>query len=152
MIRNFLLLVVVLFFLQNCGYSPIYLEKNNENFNFHIVEIKGNEEMNKIVLNKIERFSKGSGKEKVDLKIYTSYSKNILTKNKEGKATTYSLTKKIEFETTNTSKPQSYIFEQKTKTSSMISEFELKKYERTIQNNFINLKIEELIYKLHNLR
>ena len=152
--KNFLLLLIILFSFQHCGYIPIYSTDNNQNYNFHIniIDIKGDNEMNKIFMNNIKRFSKNSETESFDLNIKTFYKKNILTKNKKGKATSYLLTKEIEFEIISSSDVQKFKFEQETKTSDMISEFDLKRYESTIKSNFVNSKIEELIYKLSSLK
>ena len=152
--KNYLLLIVIFFFFQHCGYTPIFSGNNNKDYNFYlnIINVEGDNDMNKIVVNKIKRLSKNSATTKFDLNINTFYKKNILTKNKEGKATSYSLIKNIEFEVINSDKPKKYIFQKETKTSTMLSEFELKRYENSIKNNFINQKIEELIYKLSGIK
>lgn len=148
--KNYLLLVVMFCFIQHCSYTPIYSEKNKKiyDFYFNIVKIEGDDEMNRIVTSNIERLSEKSKVKKFDLVINTFYKKNILTKNKEGKATSYSLVKRIQFEIVNSDKSQTYKFQEETKTTNLISEFELKRYEDSIKKNFIDAKIEDLIYKL----
>ena len=150
--KFFLLLTLILFTIPHCGYSPIYLGNDNINFDFNIVEIDGNDEMNKLFVSNFKRISSKSAKTKINLIINTFYTKNILTKNKAGKATSYSLIKKVKFNVISANKSQVYNFQEDTKTTSMTSEFELKNYESAIKNNFVNSKIEELIYKLSNIK
>lgn len=148
--KNYLLLAIVLFFIPHCGYTPIYSNVENKiyNFGFNIINIQGNENMNNIVKNTIIKKTNKFSAKIFDLDIETFYKKKILTKNKEGNATNYLLAKKVVFKITNLEQPKIYISEKETKVSAMTSEFEFNRYEYTIQNNFINSKIEELIYKL----
>ena len=147
---NFSFLIIIFLFLQQCGYSPIYLNIKDKNINLNIIEISGNDTMNTIVNTGIKKYQNNSAATNINLNVKTYFKKNILTKNKAGKATSYSLTKTIEFEITNLENPQKYFFEEETKTSSMVSEFEFKNYEKAIITNFINNKLEELIFKLPN--
>ena len=147
---NFSFLIIVFLFLQQCGYAPIYLNIKDKNINLNIVEISGNDTMNAILHTNIKKYQNKQAQTNINLIVKTNYKKNILTKNKAGKATSYSITKKIEFEITNLENVQKYLFEEETKTSSMVSEFEFKNYERTIITNFIDTKLEELLYKLPN--
>lgn len=147
---NFSFLIIILLFLQQCGYSPIYLNIKDKNINLNIIEISGDDTMNTIVNTGIKKYQNSSALTNINLNVKTNFKKNILTKNKAGKATSYSLTKTIEFEITNLENPQKFVFEEETKTSSMVSEFEFKNYEKAIITNFINNKLEELIFKLPN--
>ena len=84
--RNFILLIIFLF-LQNCGYTPILSNYNDQKINFNIVEIKGNDEMNNILKLHMKKYSNKSNGQKIDLKIKTDSQKSILSKNKKGEAT-----------------------------------------------------------------
>ena len=145
--KNFILLIIFLF-LQNCGYSPILSNYNDQKINFNIVEIKGNDEMNKTVKLHMKKYSNNSNGEKIDLKIKTNSQKSILSKNKKGEATSYSIFSFIEFEILNTTKPKILTFQENTKTSQINNEFELNRYENTIRTNFIINKINDLVMNL----
>lgn len=139
---------MLFFFLQHCGYSPIYSNVDNFKFNFNVIEIKGNEDMNNLVSSQIKKYSNNSEAETYDLKIQTQYQKDILTKNKKGEATNFAIKTKIEFKIVNTIKDQIFSFEEEIKSTAINNQYELKKYENSIQSNFIKSKLDELILNL----
>lgn len=140
--------LILFLFLQNCGYSPILSEYKDQKINFNIVEIKGNDELNNIVKLKMKKFSNNPNSKTINLKIITNFNKNILSKNKKGEATSYSLFNYLEFEIIDPIKPQIFSFQENTKTTKIDNEFELKRYENTIKTNFVINKIDELIFNL----
>ena len=144
---KFLLILVVLFSLSSCGYSPIYTNQSEVNFNLKINKISGNNVMNNVVRSQIKKYDNNPTKETIFVDIKTNYSKDILSKNKKGEVTSYLIKMEIEIEKTG-SQSQKYNFEEKTKTSSMSNKFELKKYEDTIINNFINSQLEKFVFKI----
>ena len=146
--KKFFLFTMLFFFLQHCGYSPIYSNVDNFKFNFNIIEIKGNEDMNNLVSSQMKKYSNNSEAETYDLKIQTQYQKDILTKNKKGEATNFAIKTKIEFKMVNTTKDQIFSFEEEIKSTAIDNQYELKKYENSIQNNFIKSKLDELILNL----
>jgi hypothetical protein len=143
-----LIFLVLLLFLQNCGYSPILSSYKDRDFNFNIIEIKGDSELNKIIKLKMNKFSSNSKNKTYDLKINTSVKKEILSKNKKGEATSYSIFTYIKFEIINITKPKIFSFEERTKTTKIDDEFELKRYENVIKTNFVTNKINELVTNL----
>ena len=144
---KFVLTLIVLFSLSSCGYSPIYTNQSEINFNLKINKISGNNVMNNVVRSQIKKYDNTSTKETIFVDIKTNYSKEILSKNKKGEVTNYLIKMEIEIEKTG-SQSQKYNFEEKTKTSSMSNKFELKKYEDTIINNFINSQLEKFVFKI----
>ena len=144
---KFVLTLIVLFSLSSCGYSPIYTNQSEINFNLKINKLSGNNVMNNVVRSQIKKYDNTSTKETIFVDIKTNYSKEILSKNKKGEVTNYLIKMEIEIEKTG-SQSQKYNFEEKTKTSSMSNKFELKKYEDTIINNFINSQLEKFVFKI----
>ena len=140
--------MMLFFFLQHCGYSPIYSNVNNVKYNFNVIEIQGDENMNNLVLSQIKKYSNNSGAKTYDLKIQTQYQKDVLTKNKKGEVTNFAIKTRIEFKIVNTIKDQIFLFEEKIKSTAIDNQYELKKYENSIQNNFIESKLDELILNL----
>ena len=146
--KKIFLFTMLFFFLQHCGYSPIYSNVDYFKFNFNIIEIKGNEDMNNLVSSQIKKYSNNSEAETYDLKIQTQYQKDILTKNKKGEATNFAIKTKIEFKIVNTTKDQTFAFDEEIKSTAIDNQYELKKYENSIQNNFVKSKLDELILNL----
>ena len=146
--KQIFLFTMLFFFLQHCGYSPIYSNVNNVKYNLNVIEIQGDENMNNLVLSQIKKYSNNSEAKTYDLKIKTQYQKDVLTKNKKGEATNFAIKTKIEFKIVNTIKDQIFSFEEEIKSTAIDNQYELKKYENSIQNNFIKSKLDELILNL----
>ena len=132
--KQIFIFIILFFFLQHCGYSPIYSNVDNIKFNFNVIEIQGDQNMNNIVSSQIQKYSNNSEAKTYDLKIRTQYQKDILTK--------------IQFKIVNTNKDQVFSFEEEIKSTAIDNQYELKKYENSIQNNFIKSKLDELILNL----
>ncbi len=147
-----LIVIIIFFFLQNCGYSPIYSNNGEKKITLNIVEIEGDDEMNNILSNSLKKYLSNSPEKIYNLKITTDYKKNTLSKNRKGEITNYLIVSKISFEILNDENNKKFDFEEETKSANISNQFELKKYEKTIKTNFINLKIEELILRLSNLQ
>ena len=146
--KQIFIFTILFFFLQHCGYSPIYSNVDNIKFNFNVIEIQGDQNMNNIVSSQIQKYSNNSEAKTYDLKIRTQYQKDILTKNKKGEATNFIIKTKIQFKIVNTNKDQVFSFEEEIKSTAIDNQYELKKYENSIQNNFIKSKLDELILNL----
>ena len=58
--KQIFLFTMLFFFLQHCGYSPIYSNIDNFKFNFNVIEIQGNEDMNNLVSSQIKHYSNNS--------------------------------------------------------------------------------------------
>ena len=152
MIKKISYILILLFFLHHCEYKPIYSDLNKADFKINIIKIEGDSEMNNLVTSSIKKYSKKTSNKVYDLKIQTKYTKENLIKNKKGETTTYLLSNEINFYVTNKEINKNYNFSETIKTKSNNNQFEFKKYEGSVKNNFINSKINELILKLSNLK
>ena len=97
MIKKNILIISLLIFLSNCGFTPIYLNNKNINFSIEQVNYTGDRELNnflKIILNQYKN-------EKVNNKIFIEtssvYKKNILSKNKAGEVSDYQIEAEVIF-------------------------------------------------------
>ncbi|WP_440915210.1 hypothetical protein [Candidatus Pelagibacter sp.] len=144
--------LVLFFFLNQCEYKPIYSEINKINLKLNIIDIQGDDEMNNLVKANLEKYSNLSSNKEFNLEIKTSHSKVGIVKNKKGETTSFLITNQINFHVINNKINKKYSFSDKIRTSNNNNKFELKKYEKSIKNNFINSKINELIIKLSDLQ
>ena len=145
--KKIILLLIVCFSLSSCGYSPIYSNQSNINFNLKINKITGDDIMNNIVNSQIKKYENISREKNIFINIKTYYLKDILSKNKKGEVTNYLIKMEIEFEKID-GENKIYTFREEIKTSSMSNKFEFNKYENTIINNFINSQLEKFILKI----
>ena len=54
---NYIFFILIFFVLQNCGYTPMYSNLKSQNYQINIIDIKGNDEMNKVVNLQINKYS-----------------------------------------------------------------------------------------------
>ena len=151
MVKKIFIILFLFIFLQHCEYKPVYSNIDNLDFNLNIIGIDGDKEMNDLVIANTEKYSNLSSGKIFNIKIKTNYTKEPLVRNKKGEITTFLLNNEIIFEILNDEVNEVYIFTEKLKTKNNNDKFEFKKYEKSIKNNFINSKINELILKLSSL-
>ena len=97
MIKKNILIISLLIFLSNCGFTPIYLNSKNINFSIEQVNYTGDRELNNFLKTILNQYKN----EKVDNKIFIEtssvYKKNILSKNKAGEVSDYQIEAEIIF-------------------------------------------------------
>ena len=142
MIKKNILIISLLIFLSNCGFTPIYLNNKNINFSIEQVNYTGDRELNNFLKTILNQYKD----EKVDNKIFIEtssvYKKNILSKNKTGEVSDY----QIEVEVIFLLKPSNkkIIITEKKIMEAKSDKFEEAKYEKTIKQNFAS----SISYKL----
>ena len=95
--KKSIILVSIIFFLTQCGFTPIHLENKNLNFSIEQISYTGDRELNNFLKINLDQYKN----EKVDNKIYIEansiYKKIILSKDKTGKVTNYQLEAEVIF-------------------------------------------------------
>ena len=144
-------LIILVFFLYNCGYSSIYKNQKIQNFKIKIVELKGDREMNNLIKNEIRLYSNKDSTNIYNLKIDTKYKKEILTKNTSGVITDYTLSVESVFEINSKGKKQIIKIIENINIKNQPDSFEQNIYEKNIKRNFASSIREKLISKILNL-
>ena len=141
--------IVLLFFLQNCGYTPIHSEYRNLDYRLNIIEMKGEPIINNLISTKLKKLSNDKAKKTINLKISSDSERLILSKNKQNEITYYQLVQSINFEITDEKGlEKKFNFNETIKIKNINDQFEMKKYQDEITKNFINSKIDEFILQL----
>ena len=143
--------------LLNCGYEPIYSKKQiNSNYNFSINTINyiGDNKINRVLKNKfIKILNKEKKSTKLNLNLNSRLEKNVTSKNKKGNPIRFSI--KI---TTNLEVFESGVLKGKTNLQEKFeynnksNKFDLRKYEKNIQDNLTTKLSDEIIRYLNSLR
>ena len=60
MLKKILLPFIILIIVNNCDYSPVYLKSENSKLNINIIEVKGDDEINKVITNEISEIANNS--------------------------------------------------------------------------------------------
>ena len=148
MIKKNLSIICLIFFLTNCGFTPIYLKNMDVDFSIEQINYTGDRELNNFLKTNLNQYKN----EKVDNKIYIEvnsvYKKIVLSKDETGEVTNYRLEAEVKFLIKPINK-EIKITEKKI-IDSMDDKFEEARYERSIKQNFAssisNKLTSELIF------
>ena len=150
-----ILIPILLLFLSTCGYEAMYSEKNNTYSSFSISEITldGENNVNIRIKSKLNNYTLFEKDKKFILKIKSSVEKITLAKNIAGDATNYRSTLKLDVQIVlENSLINNLEIIENFDYNSIENTFDLKRYEREIQNTLANTAVDKLLYKLSNIQ
>ena len=144
--KKLIYIVIALFVLNNCGYTPIYSSKNN---NLYIdISQKNRSKLNSKFENNIKKFSNQNNENIIQLEISSNKKINIISKDKKGDPTRFSMIISLTINTLNRNNYEinkTKSFSEKFDYNNNSNKFELKQYEKDIENNLINKIVERSI-------
>jgi len=151
--KKIIIIVIALFFLNNCGYTPIYSSKKN---NFYIKEIsqKDRTKLNSKFTNNIEKFSNQNSENIIKLEISSNKKIQIISKDDKGDPSRFQMTILLNINIINKNNNETYkrkSFSANFDYSNNSNKFSLKQYEKEIENNLIDKIIENSILWLSEL-
>ena len=148
--KNFILLVIILFSLNGCGYSPVFSNKTN----FSIIElaVNGDKKINKIIINRLNNYKESKGERSFSIIINNSLDKQISSKDSKGNPKTFKINviTKIKVKSSN-GEIYETIFSKSINYDNKNNKFDLKKYENETVKNFGNKISEEIIIYLQSI-
>ena len=89
--KKLIIIVITLFFLNNCGYTPIYSLKNN-NFYLKEISVKNKNKINSKIENTIKKFSNQNSERIITLEISSDKKIDIISKDKKGDPSVFNMT------------------------------------------------------------
>ena len=142
--------IVLIIFLTSCGYTPIYLNKNLENFEYQEILLEGNENINKKIINSLR--IKKNNKNKNKFFISSSFKIDEVSKNSKGQIELYksTLTVLIKVKDSNNENIKSKNFLKGFTYSNRDNKFQLIEYQNSIQKNLIEIITGEIIIFLNS--
>ena len=146
MIKKNILVISLLFFLNSCGFEPIYSKNNNVNFSIEQIDFTGDRELNNFIKTNLYQYKNSDNNNKIFIEAKSEYNKFILTKDGKGEVTNYELNAEIVFLIKPTNK-QIKISEKKIMESNA-DKFEENKYEKSIKQNFASSITFKLVQEL----
>jgi len=141
-------LFILIFFISNCGYTPIYNSDNKTKIKINILSTQGNKDINNLLISDIKKLSRNDFEKEFDIKINTNFNKLITARDSKGVASNYELKVVAKFEIVKANEIKSFSFEEKIDISNNSNFFEQKKYENNIKITFAKSIINKLIEKL----
>ena len=145
MLKKITLLLLLCFF-WSCGYEPLYLKKNDLKQTIKVVNIDGNQKINKFILSSLGIKEDKDLLTGYNLTLKSSKKIDIISKDKTGNPSTYRTSIIVNFSLTN----EETIVKQKEFNSSFTynnsqNKFDLSQYQKNIELNLIN-EISEKIF------
>ena len=143
--------------LLNCGYEPIYSKKKiNNNYNFSINKINyiGDNKVNQILKNQLQKnLNKEKKSTKLNLNLNSRVEKVITSKDEKGNPKRFSIKIIINLEVYESEKLKGKTnFEENFEYNNRSNKFDLRQYEKNIQDNLILKLSDEIIRYLNSLR
>ena len=145
MFKKFAVSLILLLFTVNCGFTPIYSNKNI-NISLEKLNFTGDRTINNYLRSNLNRYKNKNSTKKVFLDVKTNYKKNHLSKDSAGAINKYELIAQITFTINPGNKKIEFI--QKKIMENMNNKFDEKDYETSTKQTFANVISEELIQKL----
>ena len=146
MIKKFTFLLIIIFTTTNCGFTPIYSNKNINNITIEKLNFNGDRTLNNYLKSNLSRYKNNNSPKKISLEILTDYQKITLSKDSTGKTSKYTLVAKVTF--TIIPSNQEIIFTQKKIMENMNNKADEKDFETSAKQSFANIMVDNLILKL----
>ena len=134
MIRKNVIFLSLIFFLTNCGFTPVYLKNTNVNFSVEQVNLIGDRELNNFIKTNLNKLKNEKNDNKIYIEANSIYKKIVLSKDSAGEVTNYQLEAEVIF----LIKPldKKIIIKEKKNMNSMDDKFEEARKERLIKQSF----------------
>ena len=151
MIKKILIISLIFFGINQCGYSPIFSNNQNTNLNIKITEITGDEYINNYIKRRLNRYTETKNKE-IKIKINSKYNKSVITKDKQGNASSFELRLTINFVTEQNGEIDSknFSYTQNINMNSLNNKIEEDRYEKDMKemlaDSIVNQAIQRLSY------
>lgn len=150
MIKKILIMSLIFFGINQCGYSPIFSNNQNANLNIKIVETVGDEYINNYIKRRLNRYTDTSNEE-IRVKINSKYNKGVIAKDKKGNASSFELKLTINFVTERNGEIDSknFSYSQNINMNSLDNKIEEDSYETDMKEMLADSIINQAIQRLN---
>lgn len=146
MIKKNIIIVCLILFLNSCGFTPIYLKKNDIKFSIEQVNYSGDRDLNNFLKINLDQYKNEKIDNKISIDAKSTYKKIILSKDGTGEVTNYQLEAEVIFLIKSNNKEIKIT--EKRIIDSMSDKFEEARYERSIKQNFASSITNKLTSEL----
>jgi len=144
--KKSIILISIIFFLTQCGFTPIHLKNKNLNFSIEQISYTGDRELNNFLKTNLDQYKNEKVNNKIYIEANSIYKKIILSKDKTGKVTNYQLEAEVIFLIKPLNKKIN-ITEKKIM-DSKDDKFEENRYERSVKQSFASAISEKFLLEL----
>ena len=151
MTKKFIIPLILIFILNNCGYTPIYSTKYQD-FKLSNIILNGERDINKILKKRLDNYTKNDSAEKIyNVTINSSLQKNIASKDKKGNPTRFTLNINVDLTIDDKSgKSVEINFNEKNSYNNKNEKFELQMYENSLIQNMSEKILSDMILFFQN--
>ena len=143
--KNIIILTLILF-LYNCGFTPIYQKNKWANFSIEQVTYTGDRELNNFLKSNLNQYKNEKIENKIYIEANSIFKRIVLSKDKVGEVTNYQLETEVIF----LIKPsnQKIKITEKKNMDSLEDKFEEARYEKIIKQSFASSISNKLVSEL----
>ena len=146
--NKIILILTILILLTSCEYEPIYNNSKIKDIKFEFIEMKGDQQINKLIINNLKRNQKKLNSEIYKIKIKSEFNKVVLAKDKFGSPTDYKLLVTSNFMVENEEKKLSLVISEEFIYKNLQENYDQSNYENTIKKNLAEQISEKLRSKI----
>ena len=146
--KIFLILIIGIFF-NHCNFTPLHKNLSGINFNITNISFEGEQIINRYIKINLDRYKNEKAKKNFNINIKTVYEKTVLSKDKTAKISNYQLIANSTFEIfLNGELKKKITINEKENMENIDDNFEEKKKERIIKQNFASIISNKIIAEL----
>jgi outer membrane lipopolysaccharide assembly protein LptE/RlpB len=147
------LLFLFFFLMSGCGYQPIYLNKNIQNLEFSKIILDGNQDLNKVIIEKLSIRENNENERTDKLYLKSLYKNETTSKNTKGQSVSFKSTIEVnlQIENINSEIVSKRNFTKEFTYNHKNNQFGLAEYEASIKKNLIDTIINEIIIYLNTV-
>ena len=152
MIKKILILILPIFLLTGCGYTPIYKNIKSVNFSIELEETTGDRIINNKIKSKLLSYTLENKDKNFIISFNSKYNKNIVAKDTTGAATEYKIIIETEFNISSPNINKQIKLVENFNMQKINDKLEEKDYEESIKNSLTNIITRKLILRLSQLK
>ena len=146
--NKIILILTIIVLLTSCEYEPVYNNSKIKDIRFEFIEMKGDQQINKLIINNLKRNQKKLNSDIYKIKIESEFNKVVLTKDKFGSPTDYKLSVTSNFSVENEQKKLSLVLNEEFIYKNLQENYDQSNYENSIKKNLAEQISEKLRTKL----
>ena len=143
--------ITIILFLNSCGYTPMYSSADKTDFYLENINLNGDEFIIKNITNNLSNFSQTNSKKKIIIEGEILYQKTSQTKNLAGDTIQYRLKTTSELTIKTPSREIKFNTSENFDMKNFDDEFEERKYEKTIKENFARSINSQIILQISKI-
>ena len=146
MIKKYTVILIVILFTSNCGFTPVYLNEGIKEISIEQIKLSGDRTLNNYLKSNLNKYRNKESTKKISLEVVSYYQKNILSKDSSGNTNKYELVTEVIF--TINPYDQQLSFKQNKIMENMANKSDERKFEISTKQTFANTIVNELMDKL----